>query len=382
MKRFGKIVAVAAACAALTGTVAAFSACGNGSETITITGSSSVTPLMEALAAAYEEDHDVRITVSQSSSGAGITDTQNGNNDFGMSSRALSDEELSSGITGETLCQDGIALIVGSGSSATNITTDEVKALYSSGTAACGGAITAAVGRDSGSGTRDFFDEHFELSTYDSSVDSQAETGNVIQTIIGTSNTVGYNNGLYNRSGSLSVNLSPGIRFNTDAVQLELRPNYNVQITHNTVQSQNDRTIHSYGGMFNGAYYTPFGLVLNTDLTYSGTQGYSQGYDSDQWLWNVSLSYQFLKNKAATITAKVYDLLHQKQNISRTINASYIEDSEYNSVTRYVMLSFTYRFTTFGSGGSGNEQPPIDYGGRGPGGRRHGPMGPPPGRMR
>ena len=196
------------------------------------------------------------------------------------------------------------------------------------------------------------------------------------------SNTVGYNNGLYNRSGSLSVNLSPGIRFNTDAVQLELRPNYNVQITHNTVQSQNDRTIHSYGGMFNGAYYTPFGLMLNTDLTYSGTQGYSQGYDSDQWLWNVSLSYQFLKNKAATITAKVYDLLHQKQNISRTINASYIEDSEYNSVTRYVMLSFTYRFTTFGSGGSGNEQPPIDYGGRGPGGRRHGPMGPPPGRMR
>lgn len=196
------------------------------------------------------------------------------------------------------------------------------------------------------------------------------------------SNTVGYNNGLYNRSGSLSVNLSPGIRFNTDAVQLELRPNYNVQVTHNTVQSQNDRTIHSYGAMFNGAYYTPFGLVFNTDLSYSGTQGYSEGYDTDQWLWNASVSYQFLKNKAATVTAKVYDLLHQKQNISRTINASYIEDSEYNAVTRYVMFSFTYRFTTFGNKGGGDE-PPIDYGGRGPGGRhRGGPMGPPPGRMR
>ena len=134
--------------------------------------------------------------------------------------------------------------------------------------------------------------------------------------------------------------------------------------------------------MFNGAYYTPFGLVFNTDLSYSGTQGYSEGYDTDQWLWNVSVSYQFLKNKAATVTAKVYDLLHQKQNISRTINASYIEDSEYNSVTRYVMFSFTYRFTTFGNKGGGDE-PPIDYGGRGPGGRhRGGPMGPPPGRMR
>ena len=195
------------------------------------------------------------------------------------------------------------------------------------------------------------------------------------------SNTVGYNNGQYNRSGSFSVNLSPGIRFNTDVVQLELRPNYNVQITHNTVQSQNDRTIHSYGGMFNGAYYTPFGLSINTDLSYSGTQGYSEGYDSDQWLWNASISYQFLKNKAATITAKVYDLLHQKQNISRTINASYIEDSEYNAITRYAMFTFTYRFTTFGKNGSGDE-PPIDYDGSGPGRHRGRMMGPPPGGMR
>lgn len=197
------------------------------------------------------------------------------------------------------------------------------------------------------------------------------------------SNTVGYNNGLYNRSGSFSVNLSPGIRFNTDAVQLELRPNYNVQVTHNTVQSQNDRTIHSYGAMFNGAYYTPFGLVFNTDLSFTGTQGYSEGYDSDQWLWNASVSYQFLKDKAATVTAKVYDLLHQRQNISRTINASYIEDSEYNSITRYVMFTFTYRFSTFGKGTTPNDAPAINYDGRGPGGRRHGgPMGMRPGRMR
>ena len=191
MNKFGKVVAIAAACAALTGSVAAFSACGD-SERIRVTGSSSVTPLMEVLAAEYEKTHDVRIEVSQSSSGAGVQDTQSGNNDFGMASRPLTDDELKTGITGETLCQDGIALIVGSDSTATNITTDEVKALYTNGTAACGGAITAAVGRDSGSGTRDFFDEHFELSTYDSSVDTQAETGNVIQVISGTDDTIGY----------------------------------------------------------------------------------------------------------------------------------------------------------------------------------------------
>lgn len=192
MKRLGKVVAVAAACAAVTCSVAAFTACGSKTDSITITGSSSVTPLMEALAAAYEEDHDIRITISESSSGAGISDTQNGNNDFGMASRDLYDNELATGISGVTLCQDGIALVVGSGCTATNITTEEVKALYSSGTPACDGVITTAVGRDSGSGTRDFFDEHFELTSYDSSVTTQSETGYVVNTLMGTTNAVGY----------------------------------------------------------------------------------------------------------------------------------------------------------------------------------------------
>lgn len=180
------------------------------------------------------------------------------------------------------------------------------------------------------------------------------------------SSTVGYNNKAYNRSGTFNVNLSPGITFRTDLVELQVRPNYNLQTTHNTVNTQNDLTVHRYGGMFNGNLTLPFGMSFNTDLSYSGSKGYADGYDTEQWLWNASVSYEFLKGRQASITARVYDILGQTKSISRSVTANYIQDSEYNSLTRYAMFTFAYRFNTFGS----NKDLPKgarNYGGWGPG---------------
>ena len=105
-------IAILSACAGI------FVGC-NSQEVITVSGSSSVTPLMEVLAAEYEKTHDVRIVVNMSSSGEGISDTQNGLNDFGMSSRALKAGE--EGIEGVTLCMDGIALVVGKDCAVTDV---------------------------------------------------------------------------------------------------------------------------------------------------------------------------------------------------------------------------------------------------------------------
>lgn len=204
------------------------------------------------------------------------------------------------------------------------------------------------------------------------------------------SRAVGFNNGDENRSGTLMVSETPSIAFRNDIVDVELRPYYNYQQTRNSLQTDN-RDIHSYGGTLNANYYTPFGLSIGTDVTYSATSGYSAGYDNNQWLWNAQLSYEFLKDKSATITVKAYDLLQQKKNVSRSVTANYIEDREFNTVTRYVMLSFSYRFTRLGKGTTEKD---INYDGFGPdghrppdmpigkgdkGGGQRPPMGPPPG---
>ena len=171
-------------------------------------------------------------------------------------------------------------------------------------------------------------------------------------TFANVSRTVGYNNNALNRSSTFRVSESPSIAFRNGSADIELRPYYNFQITRNSNQKRSDRNVHSYGASLNGSYYTPFGLVLNSNLNYSQTSGYSDGYDREQWIWSAAVSYQFLKDKKATISLSAYDLLGQKQSISQTITANYIEDNAFNSVTRYFMLSFAYQFRVFGKGSS------------------------------
>lgn len=192
-------------------------------------------------------------------------------------------------------------------------------------------------------------------------------------------NNVGFNNGDRNRSGSLNANESFGIAFRPENLEFELRPRYGIQSVHNTLQTSANRVVHNYGGSFNATYITPIGVTLNTDLTFTATSGYSAGYDEKKWMWNANVSYSFLKGQAATISLKAYDILRQNSNISRSINANYISDTSVNSLGRYLMVSFAYKFNTFGKGnqpstdsgfGPGHDGPPM-RGGR--------PSGPPPG---
>ncbi len=183
----------------------------------------------------------------------------------------------------------------------------------------------------------------------------------------------GYNNGMFNRSGSLMFAESPSIAFRPKNLELELRPRYRLSFSHNSLDRIASTTIHNYGGGFNATYYAPFGIVLATDLNYTASTGYAAGYDQNEWMWNASVSYQFLPGDAATIQLKGYDLLQQRQTVRRSVSASYIDNTEYNTLTRYFMLTFTYRFNTFGKG----NEPQSRSMGRGFGGR--GPGGPPPG---
>ena len=163
----------------------------------------------------------------------------------------------------------------------------------------------------------------------------------------GYSQTVGYNNNRYNRSGTYNVNVSPSIAYRTDVVEVSLRPHYAFQMTKNTVQTKNDRNVHHYGVSLDGHYFSTFGLVVDTRLNYSGTSGYSKGYDVSQCLWNASVGYQFFSDKSLTLQFRVNDILHQRKSVSRIINASYIQDVAYNSLTRYAMVTLSYKFKTF-----------------------------------
>ena len=98
---------------------------------VVVAGSSSVTPVMEKLAEAYAEVNDkVEIEVQQSDSTTGMTSAIDGLCDIGMASRELKDSELEAGLTPNVIAQDGIAVIVNNESGITDLSAEQVKAIY------------------------------------------------------------------------------------------------------------------------------------------------------------------------------------------------------------------------------------------------------------
>lgn len=166
MKKVGKILASVLCVATLVcGALGALTGCGNKKTDIAVSGSTSVEAIMTPLAAEYSKSHtDIRININPNSSGAGITDTIEGRNDIGMSSRLLTDEETAKGIEGRNLCIDGVVLVVSKNCGIDEVTNEEVFNLYVNGTAITknNATISVAIGREDGSGTRDAFDEQIE----------------------------------------------------------------------------------------------------------------------------------------------------------------------------------------------------------------------------
>lgn len=98
---------------------------------ITIMGSSSVTPVMEKLKETYVAlNPDVTIEVQQSDSTTGMTSAIEGACDIGMASRDLKDSELSEGLNAQAIALDGIAVVVNNDSDVTDLTSDQVKQIY------------------------------------------------------------------------------------------------------------------------------------------------------------------------------------------------------------------------------------------------------------
>ncbi|OCS90306.1 phosphate ABC transporter substrate-binding protein [Caryophanon latum] len=132
-------------------------------ETIAISGSTSVGPLAEKLAAKYETDVNVNIEVNQIGSSAGITNAMNGVSDIGMSSRDLKEEEKEA-VEEVVIAYDGIVVVTHPSNSVKDVTMEQVKQIFT-------GEITnwkqlggddleiVVVSREDGSGSRDAFQE-------------------------------------------------------------------------------------------------------------------------------------------------------------------------------------------------------------------------------
>jgi phosphate transport system substrate-binding protein len=138
-----------------------------GERHLTVAGSSTVQPIMEVVAQAWEKAHpNDRVEVQGGGSGVGVSSARSGLADIGMVSRGLTAEE--SDLVGTSIALDGIAIIVHRDNGLTAIDKAGVVALYSGQTAnwsALGGADAPVtlVSKEEGRSTLELFEKHFDL---------------------------------------------------------------------------------------------------------------------------------------------------------------------------------------------------------------------------
>lgn len=98
---------------------------------ITVAGSSSVTPLMEALKEAYlKVNKNATIDIQQNDSTTGVNSAIEGICDIGMASRELKDTEVAGGVKSTAIAMDGIAVIVNKDNTVDDLTSEQVKSIF------------------------------------------------------------------------------------------------------------------------------------------------------------------------------------------------------------------------------------------------------------
>ena len=98
---------------------------------IVIGGSSSVSPVMEKLAEAYEQVNpkaDVELQTTDSTTG--VSSTVEGSYEIGMASREIKEEETAQGVVGMKIAQDGIAVVVNQENAQEELSSDQVKGIF------------------------------------------------------------------------------------------------------------------------------------------------------------------------------------------------------------------------------------------------------------
>ena len=149
-------------------------------------------------------------------------------------------------------------------------------------------------------------------------------------------NTNSFLNGERNRSRILTLSERAGADFRSDFLDLGLNASIRFSANTNSLQPENNLRTFNYDVGGYTTLYLPWDIRLESDITWSTNSGYSDGYKQNEVLWNAALSKSFLRGNQGTLRFKIYDILQQRSNISRTVSSTMIADRQYNGYQQTV----------------------------------------------
>jgi len=208
--------------------------------------------------------------------------------------------------------------------------------VLSNGTSISKGAqLTYPVNLDGYWNIRSFFTFGFPFDLISSALNLNAgvtytRTPGIVNGIRSASKTIGPSGGFV-----VASNISRDFDFT-----ISYTGNYN--FARNTLLPEGSNNYYSHTASVNWYWQFWNGIVLNNQVSNELTSGLASGYNQDIVLWNISLGKKFFTNDRGELQLSVNDLLGQNKNVQRTVTDTYIDDTNNEVLTRYVMLTFSY----------------------------------------
>nr|WP_155132282.1 phosphate ABC transporter substrate-binding protein [Alcanivorax sp. VBW004] len=190
--------------------------CGESGSTLTVTGSSTIAPLMAELAERYETETGIQVDVQSGGSGRGMGDVRQGLADLGMVSRALKADEQD--LDGHLIGRDGIAIIVHRDNPVRALNDDQVRAIYTGkmqrwDAGSTEGRPITVVHKAQGRSTQELFLAYFQLENSQVQPDRViGENQQGIKAVAGDPFAIGYvsiGTAIYEADNGTAIRLLP-----------------------------------------------------------------------------------------------------------------------------------------------------------------------------
>lgn len=125
---------------------------------------------------------------------------------------------------------------------------------------------------------------------------------------------------------------------------IDFTGNFQYQSLNNLLQKNREYTRY-YEFRIDAYTNLPKNILLNTDLTYSFRNGTNIVEERDnQLIWNINLTWKFLKQKQAAFSIYVADILNQRKQYIYDVSANGFSESYTKQIGRFFIVSFKYNF--------------------------------------
>jgi hypothetical protein len=211
-----------------------------------------------------------------------------------------------------------------------------------------GGQTTTYVNLNGTYSVAGYFDYGFSLKRPKSNLNLISNINySQSQTLVDSTTAPGNFQHDYTRNTALSetVSWTTNLRKNFD---MNLSSASNYTIARNSLRPQANFDFFSEVMTAEFTAYTNSGWLVASDFTYTYTDNHTPGYNASIPLWSPSIAKQLFSKKQGELRLTVFDILNENTMVSKAVSLNQVSDSRTTTLTRYVMLTFTYNLNNFG----------------------------------